>query len=135
MTPRRTAALALAVLTLALGACAPVAQLIADGIDNSDGATLAYVLTDMPGGPGLTFKPGPAPARGVIVRIEGDTLAILSVPPGATCTLEAARADCRLGNVTDPVFIGATGQNVAANATWRRVGAKVYITFARLETP
>lgn len=133
---RRLAALLLVVLALA--SCAPVAQLIADGIERNDGATLTYVLRDQPGGPGLAFDPGPEPARGVIVRAEGDTIALLSVPDGATCTVTTTQLDCRLGTVTETVAIGVTGTNVAANATWRRSGAPVYLTFARLpgeETP
>lgn len=127
---RRLAALLLVVLALA--SCAPVAQMIAEGIERNDGATLTYVLVSEPGGPGLAFDPGPEPARGVIVRAEGDTLALLSVPAGATCTVTAAQLDCRLGTVTETTLIGVTGTNVAANATWRRTGANVYLTFAKL---
>lgn len=118
-------------LIAALGlftACAPVAQVIVDAIDSSDGATLAYVER------GIEFDPGPAVALGVIVRAEGGNLALLEVPDGARCTLEAERLDCRLGDRSEPVTIRITGQGVVANATWRRAGSStVYLTFARTE--
>lgn len=135
----RRPGLAVAVLAMiagaALSSCAPVAQAVADAIENSDGATLTYALDTDPRG--VVFNPDGRLARGVIVRLEGDTLQILHVPEGATCRLEvtntAAKGDCRLGDLTEASFIGVTGSNVAANATWRRGGSStVYLTFARL---
>src|SRR5690606_19346371 len=106
---------------------------IADGIDNSDGASLTYVLADMPNGPGLEFDPGLEMARGVIVRADGENLALLTVPEGVTCTVVTDQIDCRLGDVEERVVIGLTGADVTANATWRRTGnSQVSLTFAKL---
>lgn len=127
MTARRLAGAALALVVLALASCAPIAQVIADGIERNDGASLTYVEW-----PGLAFDPGPSPARGVIVRAEGDDLALLFVPDGATCTVTATQLDCRLGTVTEVTTVGVSGRGVVANATWRRVGPTVFLTFARL---
>ncbi len=55
------------------------------------------------------------------------------MPDGASCTfVTITKLDCRLGTVTETLLIGVTGTNVAANATWRRTDATVYLTFARL---
>lgn len=119
-------ALPLLLVALLLTACPPIAGGIADFIENSDGATLTYVHQ------GLAFDPGPELARGVIIRAEGDELALLSVPGGATCTLTNDRLDCRLGQVTEATTVGLTGLGVVANATWRRVGdSSVYMVFAQ----
>lgn len=128
----------LAVLVLLVGACAPVAGGAAGLIENNDGAALTYVLADQPGGPGLAYDPGPALARGVIIRAEGDDLQLLSVPEGATCTVTTSTLDCRLGDldVGATSFVGLTGGGVVANATWRRAGGStVYLTFAQLPEP
>lgn len=115
----------LAVGALLLASCAPAAQAIADAVDTSDGAVLSYVEH------GVSFDPGATMARGVIIRAEGDNLAITAVPDGATCTLVTDKADCRLFDVSEPVTIGMTGKNVVSNATWRRSGSStVFLTFA-----
>ena len=119
----------LLVALAALAACAPVAQVVADTIERSDGATLAYVFEGEPGGPGIAFDPGSATALGVIVRGEADEFTLLSIPDGATCEVTTTLFDCRLGDVTDTTLIGVTGTNVTANATWRRAGGTtVYLT-------
>lgn len=123
----------LAALVVALGACAPIAQLLPPLLEHNDGAALTYVLADQPGGPGLEFDPGQAVARGVIVRADGINLVLLSQPEGAECTVTDTELDCRLGNVSAAVLIGLSGQDVLANATWRRTDSTVYRTFARLE--
>ena len=113
-------------LALLVTSCAPVAGVITDLITRSDGATLSYVHQ------GLEFDPGEQVAVGVIVRAEGENLALLSTPDGATCTMvSGAQLDCRLGDVTEPVTIGLTGRGVVANASWRRsTGSSVYLVFA-----
>lgn len=117
----------------ALVGCAPVAQVVADQLERSDGATLTYVLADQPGGPGLAFDPDGRTATGVIMRAEADELTLLGVPDGATCEVTTTTLDCRLGTVTTTTLVGVTGTNVVANATWRRPAAStVYLTFATL---
>ena len=126
----------LAVLVLLLGACAPVAEGLADLVERNDGAALTYVLASEPGGPGLAFEPGPELARGVIVRAEGESLTLLAIPEQAECTVTTTTLDCRLGDVEATTTIGLTGLGVVANATWRRAGSStVYLTFARLPEP
>lgn len=123
--------LLLAPLLLLLSACAPVAGVIGGLVERNDGAALTYVLRGQEGGPGLAFDPGPAQARGVIIRAEGDDLALLSVPKGATCTVVTTKLDCRLGTVAEPVIVGLSGGGVVASATWRRNTATVYHLIAR----
>lgn len=121
------------IAAVVLGACAPVANLLVDLTERSDGATLTYVLRDAPGGPGLAFDPDGRTARRVIVRAEGDELALLAVPDGATCTVTTTSLDCRLGDVTEVTVVNLTGLGVVANATYRRAGSStVYLTTARL---
>lgn len=121
---RRIALIGLLVTFLA--SCAPLAQVVADKLERSDGATLEYVTR------GVEFNPDGRAALGVIIRAEGDELQLISVPQGE-CVMTATTADCRLGEVTDVVKVGLTGKNVVANATWRREGAStVYLTFAQL---
>lgn len=116
-----------------LTACTPVAQLITQVVEKPDGASLTYVLDSEPHG--VLFDPGPAVARGVIIALDGVTLTLTEVPEGVTCTVEAATADCRAGDVApgESVFIGVSGSGVNGLAAFRRVGVGgVFSVFARL---
>lgn len=127
---RRLGCSLLAVLVLALGACAPVAETVVDLIERSDGATLHLVNL------GLAFDPGAEMARGETVRAEGDELHLLEAPDGTECTVTTRALDCRLGNITEPTKVSLPGRDVIANATWRRASAStVNLTFARVPNP
>lgn len=118
------------VALVTLSACAPVAEVIADTIERSDGATLAY------GPQSLVFDPGDSTALGVIVRADGVDLSLLSVPDGAECEVTSTTLDCRLGDVESVTTIGLTGGGVIANATWRRAHSNaVFLTHAEVPAP
>jgi len=128
---RRPALLLAVVAAVTLTGCSVLIPAVVPAIERNDDAALTYVLDRQPRG--LEFDPGSAPALGVIVRAEGDDLQLLTAPDGATCTVAADRLDCRLGDVTEPAFIGLSGRSVVANATWRRAGSNaVYLVFATL---
>lgn len=123
----------LATLIFLLTACTPLAVTLTKLVEHNDGARLTYVLPDQPMGPGLSFYPGTSMARGAIVRADGSDLELLSFPENAECTVTVTTLDCRLGDVTEEVFIGLVGDNVIANVTWRRSGdATVYRLFGEL---
>jgi len=116
-----------------LTSCQPVAQLITQVVEKPDGASLTYVLDTEPHG--VVFEPGASLARGVNIALDGNTLTLTSIPEGVTCTVEAATADCRAGDVApgESVFIGVSGSGVNGLATFRRVGgSQVFSVFARL---
>lgn len=121
-----------AALLLALGACAPLAQFGRDLIDTPDGATLTYVYRDADVLPGLRFDPGDSPALGAVLIITGSSLALLTVPDGATCEATETSIDCRWPAITEPATVNLTGRGVLAYISWRRSDSpRVLHTFAR----
>jgi len=99
-----------------------MAEWAAGAIVNGD-ATLTW------GSGSLTFTPD-QPSRGVIVTLDALALTLTEIPGGVDCTVTATSADCRLGDVKEPVTIGLTGTSVLAFATYRLSGPTVYRVFA-----
>lgn len=108
----RAAGLVLALLALALSACAPMAEGLRGALDSGD-ATLNYLEE----GGGVIFDPGAAPAYRVVLQLRGE--GIQSEDP--RCTPEGERyLDCRLGTVTTPQIIYATGTGILGGANYGR---------------
>lgn len=120
-------------LVLLLASCAPVARIIADTLEHSDGATLTYVSG------GVTFDPDGRVARTVVISLDGYDLDILAIPQGRCDqaeSTETVKFDCFLGSVTQPIFINYSGKSVLAFGSWRRPGSsELFRVFATLEEP
>lgn len=114
-----------------LGGCAPAATGILNTATGDD-AQLVYVVDDQTPcgdtiGNGVCFDPAGETAVGVIV----DLIADADLTFGEPCEATDVGADCRLGDVDEPTFVQASGVNVTAQATYRRVGSnRVFREFA-----
>ena len=105
--------LALALVALALSACAPAAGWLRDQLDSGD-AILAYAEG------GVLFDPLTAPAYQVHVTLRGEGLELVR-PEGPCSVSEDARyVDCSLGTVTSPALIEVHGHGVIGSATYTR---------------
>lgn len=124
-----------AVAVLILASCAPLLPVLVDVWEHEDGAVLHYIVRDSPGyeSGGLEFNPDGRTARGAQVSADGFNMQLLSFPAEAVCTVTATLIECDLGDVDTTTFIGVSGQDVIATASWRREGGnEVYRILARL---
>lgn len=115
------AAYALAVLAIALSACAPAAGWLRDQLDTGGGATLTYVEG------GVRFDPGSAPAFDVHVTLRASVRGIVLNGAPASCVVDETEryVDCSLGRVSVPVDVLVSGVGIIGSATYTRAAGSL----------